>query len=252
MRKHLPERNMGTLTSYKTTAAELLSLAIKRVPAGNDYIILDRCAGIGDLEAVLETAEISHCVVSTCGGREYQELSDRLGGKVRAIIPPKKTNEYTDAMSREYINDPILQGYIQNPRCTIILYERPLQNGVDICQGLRRLLFEHTDLKKTYVYSEFMKGGIPGEVSAALANLYIWSGFKYFLRSKDDSYIMIAPMRCWHTHGILNKGIVQKKCIDGVVLKPKHTCLTAATETCILWSNESGDDTCVSLRVIAV
>lgn len=57
------------------------------MPDGNDYVIIDRCAGTGNLEAALigkfdknGDELISHCVVSTY---EYKVLSERIGDKVR-------------------------------------------------------------------------------------------------------------------------------------------------------------------------
>ena len=39
-----------TPAEYATKSCELVIEAIKRVPAGNDYVIIDRCAGTGNLE----------------------------------------------------------------------------------------------------------------------------------------------------------------------------------------------------------
>lgn len=56
---------------------------IARVPQGNDYIILDRCAGTGNLEKRLTDEELSHCIVSTIEYYEYKVLLELLGSKVR-------------------------------------------------------------------------------------------------------------------------------------------------------------------------
>ena len=83
-----------TPAPYCKKAAELVKMATDRVPDGNDYIILDRCAGTGNLEEALEgiydkngSELISHCVVSTYEYYEYRVLFERLLGKVREIIP---------------------------------------------------------------------------------------------------------------------------------------------------------------------
>ena len=46
---------------YVEKALELVRQAIKEVPIGNDYIILDRCAGTGNLEKLMSEEELSHC-----------------------------------------------------------------------------------------------------------------------------------------------------------------------------------------------
>lgn len=77
-----------TPTPYCEMATNLLRQAIERVPEGNDYIVLDRCAGTGNLEAVLDDETLSHCVLATYEYYEYKVLQERLGDKVRLIVPP--------------------------------------------------------------------------------------------------------------------------------------------------------------------
>lgn len=90
------KRNLGafyTPTLYAEKSLELVRTAIARVPAGNDYIILDRCAGTGNLESGLTDEELSHCIVSTVEYYEYKVLQELLGAKVRHIIPPIETGD---------------------------------------------------------------------------------------------------------------------------------------------------------------
>jgi len=78
----LRKKDLGafyTPEPYCRKAAELVRMAIARVPEGNDYIILDRCAGTGNLEAVLTDEELSHCILSTYEYYEYKVLQERLG-----------------------------------------------------------------------------------------------------------------------------------------------------------------------------
>ena len=125
---------------YARKAAELVQMAVDRVPEGNDYIILDRCAGTGNLEEALIGLTdrngddlIEHCVVSTYEYYEYKVLQERIGDKVRDIIPPTEADVVyangvvanADAMSKEYIENPIIRQYIDDPKCTIILFENP-------------------------------------------------------------------------------------------------------------------------------
>ena len=80
---------------YAKKASELVLKAIEQVPNGNDYVIIDRCAGTGNLEERLiglkdknDDEVISHCIVSTYEYYEYKVLQERIGDKVREIIPP--------------------------------------------------------------------------------------------------------------------------------------------------------------------
>lgn len=68
----LSKKDLGafyTPEPYCRKAAELVQMAVDRVPEGNNYIILDRCAGTGNLEAALiglydrnGDELINHCV----------------------------------------------------------------------------------------------------------------------------------------------------------------------------------------------
>ena len=78
---------------YVKKALELVRQAIKEVPIGNDYIILDRCAGTGNLEKLLSEEELSHCIISTIEYYEYKVLLEILGDKVRHIIPPTEKED---------------------------------------------------------------------------------------------------------------------------------------------------------------
>lgn len=48
---------------YCKKAAELIRIAISKIPKGNDYVIIDRCAGTGNLQSVLTDEELSHCYI---------------------------------------------------------------------------------------------------------------------------------------------------------------------------------------------
>lgn len=131
----LSKKDLGafyTPVAYAKKAAELVQIAVDRVPDGNDYIILDRCAGTGNLEAALIGLTdkngdelIEHCVVSTYEYYEYKVLSERIGDKVRDIIPPSEANVVyengkvanADAMSKEFIENPLIK------RFAIVVYQ---------------------------------------------------------------------------------------------------------------------------------
>lgn len=92
----IQKKNLGafyTPEPYVDKSIELVREAIARVPQGNDYIILDRCAGTGNLEIRLTDEELSHCIVSTIEYYEYKVLLELLGSKVRYIIPPTEKED---------------------------------------------------------------------------------------------------------------------------------------------------------------
>lgn len=242
----LSKKDLGafyTPIPYAKKAAELVQMAVDRVPDGNDYIILDRCAGTGNLEAALIGLTdkngddlIEHCVVSTYEYYEYKVLSERIGDKVRDIIPPSEANVIyengkvanADAMSEDFINNPIIGQYVNDDRCTIILYENPPfteSNGTTKTEG---------NWKKSWAVSE-MKKDVSGVVTNDFTNVFIWSGFKYYLRQNTDSYVLFSPIKYWKVQNLVNKSFR-----SGFLFNRKHFHATAATAlACILWENKN-------------
>ena len=232
---------------YARKAAELVAEAVNRVPVGNDYIILDRCAGSGNLEQALSGLKdrngeelLSHAVVSTVEYYEYKVLLERLGDKVRDIIPPTEENiEYqngmianADAMSEEYINNPIIQKYVSDPKMTIILFENPPYRDVTTSTT-------HTGRHKSDYISEQMKQSddVKGAAINDLANRFIWSGFHYFLRQTTDSYIVFSPVKYFKQYNFVNAEFK-----SGYLFNRKFFHATPAAISCIWWQNKQPKD----------
>ncbi len=233
----MQKKNLGAFYTppiYAQKSLELVREAISRVPKGNDYIILDRCAGTGNLEQYLTDEEKAHAVLSTIEYYEYKVLLELLGDKVRHIIPPAEKEDTfnmglvrgADALSEEYINNPIIKQYLDDPKCTVILFENPpyLESN-----GTTKI---NSNWKQSFVVSE-MKKEVKGVVSNDLGNAFIWSGFKYYLRHSTDSYIVYSSVKYWKVHHLINK-----RFIKGFAFNRKH--FHTNTDACIMcayWQN---------------
>lgn len=240
----LNKKDLGafyTPQPYCEKASELVMKAVERVPDGNDYVIIDRCAGTGNLESALVgkydkngSELISHCVVSTYEYYEYKVLSERLGAKVRNIIPPTEANvvyengkvSNADAMSEEFISNPLIKQYVDDDKCTIILFENPPYRDmtVDHSQDAKRK-------GQSFVASKAKKV-LKGTASNDLANLFIWSGITYYLRQPTDSYVVFSPIKYWKTDKIINK-----KFVDGFLFNREFFHATPSAISCVLWDN---------------
>lgn len=209
----------------------------------NKIFITGNCAGTGNLEAALigkfdknGDELISHCVVSTYEYYEYKVLSERIGDKVRNIIPPTEANviyengkvSNADAMSKDFIENPLIKQYVDDDKCTIILFENPPfteSNGTTKTEG---------NWKKSWSVSE-MKKDVFGVVTNDSTNVFIWSGFKYYLRQDTDSYVLFSPIKYWKAQNLVNKSFH-----SGFLFNRKHFHATAATAlACVLWENKS-------------
>ena len=242
-----------TPPEYAKLAVGLVKKAIQRaLDAGkSDYIILDRCAGTGNLEMYLDDGDediLSHVIVSTYELKEWMVLKDRFGGRVRYIIPPIPANKndlpaLTDdgflsganALTRDIIDNPVVMQYVNNPDCAIILFENPPYIETTSIEFQKRGEgAEATAWKDNYIVAE-MKKEVSGAASNDMANIFIWSAFKFFLRQDSDSYIVFSPVKYYKS-----QHIIKKKFIEGYAFNRVH--FHAKTDACIMcayWSNET-------------
>ena len=241
----LSKKDLGafyTPEPYARKAAELVEMAVKRaLDAGKrDYIILDRCAGTGNLESALIGLcdknggdLISHCVVSTYEYYEYKVLNERIGDKVREIIPPTEADvvyengkvSNADAMSEDFINNPIIKAYVDNKDCAIILFENPPYR--DVTSNSTGKGKKNED----YVVSQ-MKAELSGALLNELTNRFIWSAFKYYQRQNTDSYILFSPVKYFKTCFLVDKTYA-----GGYLFNRLYFHATPSAISCIYWQN---------------
>lgn len=242
------QKNLGAFYTpklYAQKSLELVRSAISRVPKGNDYIILDRCAGTGNLEQYLTEEELSHTIVSTLEYYEYKVLFELLGDKVRHIIPPKENDDTfrsglvkgSDALSKEFIESEIIQPYVKDDKCTIILFENPpFAETTSIEHQKKKVSKKSSVWKNSYVVQQ-MKKEVKGVATNDLGNAFIWSAFKYYLRQPTDSYIVFSPVKYWKAQHLINKLFIKGFAFNR---KHFHTKINACI-MCALWSNEDSD-----------
>ena len=275
---HLNKKDLGafyTPEPYCQKAAELVEMAVARVPDGNDYIILDRCAGTGNLEAALYGRYdkngdelISHCVVSTYEYYEYKVLLERIGQDVRNIIPPTEANviyengkvSNADAMSKDYIDNPLIKQYVDNPKCTIILFENPPYRDSSAANKTKDSNSKTTQSYVTKMMSNVKSSFENTNISTVrdLTNQFVWSGVNYYLRQSTDSYVLFSPVKWWKSCGI-----VDIKMMQGYLFNRKYFHAGEAAISCALWINETAtniesieleafatDDTSVGQKIV--
>lgn len=236
---------------YCELAHKLLERAIERVPEGYDYVIIDRCAGTGNLESVLTDEELSHCIVNTYELKEWCVLKDRIGKKVRAILPaiPENDNDNykdllnddgflkgSDAFSKEFVDklEEIIENTKQKDKVIRIFYENPpyaeTSNIEFQKQGIGK---KQSTWKKNYVV-EKMKQHVKGVVSNDMANVFIWSAFNMLMKNEEDSYVLFSPIKYWKAQKLVDRVFE-----EGYAVNRKHFhAKTDATITLSLWLNK--------------
>ncbi|MGQ5587059.1 hypothetical protein ACUJ8O_11365 [Micrococcus sp. EWR3.9.1] len=241
---------------YVKKSYELLREAIDRVPAGNDYVIIDRCAGTGNLQRFLTEEELSHCIVNTYEEFEYLELAREFNQRVRAVIPPTyKAGDPKmglmlngDALSDRFVlgalnadgtrTPNVIQQYLDDPKCTIILFENPPYSDVAGVESNKEdvrgtFIWKNSWVKKQMQLAMSYRG-TSGKALRDLSSLFIWSAFEYYLRQPTDSYVVFSPPKYFKFHNLVNK-----KYLRGFLFNRKHFhASTPAGVACILWSQE--------------
>ncbi len=234
---------------YCKLGAELVMEAIKKVPEGNDYIILDRCAGTGNLEEALielmgEEEARKHIIVSTIEYYEYKVMQARIGDKVKCIIPPNEEQgqfdpatgylKINDALSFEYVNMSYLKEFINNDKMTIILFENPPYR--DITAGNSEQQGSDRQRNNTDRWLVNQMNDVKGATKNDIANQFIWSAFKYYLRQSTDSYIIYSPVKYFKSCGLANKQFNK-----GYLLNRQHFHAGASAVSLMWWQNIDED-----------
>jgi len=302
-----------TPAPYCRKATELVRQAIKRLPAGHDYIILDRSAGTGNLEEfltdrpvdnitigdldrfidkelkvkylqskkdVIDTYyserfnevtvgelekyktkmslhdylsdnEIGHTIVNTYELKEWIVLNERLGDKVKLIIPPQADpanalvnggdalseyfvlgNGLVDDNYRAIITE--LNGYIADEKINLILLENPPYRDSSAANTDNTT---NRSNKGSFVFEEMKKdlaNLANSNISTArdISNQFIWSGWQYYLKKPDDYFVLFSPIKYWKS-----LGLGERKFLDGYLFNREFFHAGASAISCILWQN---------------
>lgn len=248
----LQRKNRGafyTPAPYAEKSLELVREAIARVPEGNDYVIIDRCAGTGNLERGLSDEELSHCILSTAEYDEYKVLRELFGAKVRHLIPSEAEESAfcggmtADALSEAYIHNNIITRYINDPQYTVILFENPPYAETTSVEHQKSGAGKGSSAWKNSFAVTEMKREVRGTASNDLGNAFIWSAFRYYLRQPTDSYVVYSPVKYWKA-----QHLIDRRFLGGFAFNRKHfhTCIDACVMVA-LWSCERAELEEVSL-----
>ena len=233
----------------------LLKEAIARVPKGNDYVIIDNCAGSGNLLQFCDDEILSHYIVSTYEFYEYLCLRAEFGTRVRHVIPPFKKVAINgiipeaNALSEQYINNPIIKQYIDNPNCTIILnINPPYTESTSIEHQKANKGKKSSEWKNNWVVRDATNpkhvDRLKGASSNDMANVFIWSAIHHYMRQDADSLIVYAPIKYWKNNTWMNKEF-----IDGYIFNRHHFHTNSDVAiTCVLWSNEECEQDSITLK----
>lgn len=207
-------------------STEYVRNIIKSLPNDN-YVIIDRCAGTGNLEKFFTDEELSHCILNTINYTEWVTLNELYGNKVKKILPENKDIRngsliHGDALSEEFDN--YLKKYIG--KNTIVV-------------GLENPPYSNIDNNKDSFISKKMKENKLGREGIEIANRFIWSGFEYYF----DYYVLYSPIKYWKS-----QHLIDKKFLNGIILNREDFHATKGGISLISWKNENSNNEFLQLE----
>lgn len=247
-----------TPVEYSEKSLELVRQAIAEVPEGNGYVIIDRCAGTGNLEEKMTDDELKHCILNTYEYFEWLELRRQYQDKVLYVVP-KSAATYVrgegvikegDALTEDFFNDPTIRQYVDNPKITIIVFENPpyfsgINNQaaivVNAASGEGGKKRSTKAIETNWIIERMVKQGYPKSSIVNTVRQFIWSGYTDYLRQDGDCLIVYSPASYFNWYGIQNR-TPHLKFDKGFGFNRKHFHASNALVTCIKWNYMSSYD----------
>jgi len=214
--------------------------------------------------------ELSHTIVNTYELKEWIVLNERIGDRVKLIIPPPQeinnkealvdggdalssqfiTGQSSLGMTKEY-NESIdtLLDYVKDKKTNIILYENPPYRDSSAANAENG---KNRSSKGTFVFENMkddLKNLANSNISTArdISNQFIWSGWRHYLKKTDDYFVLFSPIKYWKS-----LGLGERKFIDGFLFNRKFFHASPSAISCILWQNINDSQGELTLKVFDI
>jgi hypothetical protein len=213
-----------------------------------DYVILDRCSGTGNLEYYLTDEELSHCILNTYELQEWFLLNNNYCTRVRKILPENIDLENPFVEDGNVLGTDILAGikeYVENPKCLIIMLENPPYSDETAMKDEGEI--KESKNKNSFIALQMKKQKSWGSATNDIANQFIWSAFNIYMKKPEDCYILFSPIKYWKSLKICNNEF-----IDGFLFNRKHFHATPSSISCIKWTGKKEERESLSLFAIDI
>lgn len=227
-----------TPDQYVKISTQYLKECIEKITAtGFDYLIIDTCAGTGNLEKFFENEWLEHTILNTYDYTEWTTLKGLYEGRVKMIIPHSSQHRDQDGLLldgdalSEQFNDYLLNWLGQNvdrKKIKIIMLENPpfVEPQGNASKG--KATFTVKDL---YMYKKMGEHKFDTKnVNRDLANLFVWKAFNII---KTDYYIVYSPIKYWKSQHIVDKKFIKGHCCNRKYFNATEGCITL-----IYWENK--------------
>lgn len=226
---------------------------IAKLQPDEDYLIVDRCAGTGQLEQFFDDEELKHCVLNTIVYAERKVLDELYGGRVKAILPGSFTLDTEGLLPEgDALEEPFnkyLKKFIESERTNakangkklvVIGLENP-PYGEPQAEATRSGNTRKGS-NKNYVTIK-MKEVVSGPAVNELVNKFIWSGFKWYF----DYYTLYSPIKYWKS-----QHLISKHCLEGIFVNRKDFHASPGAISIISWVNKDSTYDALNLSGVLV
>ena len=226
---------------YVKKAQEYLMNAIADVPEGMNYVVIDRCAGTGNLEDGLSDEVLSHCILNTIEEKEFVCLAADFGYKCLAV-----TQE--DALDTDILKS--VKPYVEDENTVVILFENPPYSEA-VGGNLTGEPIKKNPWRETFIHRKMMavKGerGYGSKSANDLAHLFIFSAQEYYMTGEYDVYIVFDPLKYWKGQNLMNKNFR-----EGCLCNRKGFHATPSAISLIAWGNKEENVESLTLDAIEI
>lgn len=194
------QKELGAFFTPPHAAAlgqQFLQQAIAELPAGADYVVLDRCAGTGNLYRGLPTHILEHCYLSEIEPVQQQILLSNFADTGAHILPVPHDGLSSPFPAHEGLTERLAAG------ARLIIYENPPYAEAGAGNSTSGGGAARINSFKTSAMCRAMKAAPEGRGAATndIANVFIWSAFNAL---HADRVIVFSPIKYWKNSRIVS------------------------------------------------
>ncbi|UUD35549.1 hypothetical protein NPA07_01600 [Mycoplasmopsis caviae] len=201
------------------------------------YLIIDRCAGSGNLEKGLPDDVLKNVILNTYEFCEWVHLGYNFNSKVKCIRPPyisarlsdvyidENLMQSGDALTKEFnlwLDNEIKEWRNQNPNGKIIFYENPpFRDATANSHG------KGESVKQNFVIEKALEEGFTRQQIRDISTQFIYSANS--LMKNGDEYCLISPIKYWKWN------YINFEFVEGFISNRKHYNATTGGLPIIRW-----------------
>jgi hypothetical protein len=187
----------------------------------DDYVIIDRCAGVGNLESQFSDDIYPHLILGTINEAEALTANIRFNELADVVVIDALTEDGVNHYKNE-IEKYKKKNNVKN--LAIIFLENPPYAQLNSNKDGGANYKDKAKYEKTWVHNQMTKGG------QDLDEQFVFSVFKYY---DTYSYIHYGPIKIWKTNNLINKNVK-----DAYLCNRKHFNATESSVALIHWGNK--------------